>query len=50
VFIDARGADREGMEQLRRFVEQVNGSIEERSVAAVVSKRARDPNLFRVRR
>jgi hypothetical protein len=50
VFIDARGADQEGMEQLRRFVQQVNVSIEERSVAAVVNRRQRDPSLFRTRR
>lgn len=39
--IDARGADREGFRRLERMIIAVNGSIEERSVEAVLSRRQR---------
>lgn len=41
VFIDARGADREGMARLEALVAQMNGSIEQRAVAAVFDRNQR---------
>lgn len=39
--IDARGADREGLARLEAMIRQLNGSIEERAVAAWVRDRSR---------
>lgn len=44
--VDMRGASIEAVARLERLVQQVNGSIETRSVAAVVDARRRDPRLF----
>lgn len=41
VFIDARGADRQGFEMLKRMIENLNGSIEQRAVSAVALARGR---------
>jgi hypothetical protein len=40
-YIDARGADRAGLDQLRQTIRQLNGSIESRAVAAVASRKSR---------
>jgi len=45
-YLDARGADKEGLAQLERTIREVNGSIERRAVGAVVEARARNPRLF----
>ena len=42
-FIDARGADRQGLRELRAMIERVNGSIELRAVNAVSAVRRRAP-------
>jgi hypothetical protein len=46
-YIDARGADRAGMARLEAMIAALNGSIEQRSVAAVVGARNRNPGLLR---
>jgi hypothetical protein len=46
-YIDARGADRAGMARLEAMIAALNGSIEPRSVAAVVGARNRNPGLLR---
>ena len=46
VFIDARGADREGLARLTDMVKRLNGSIEERAVAAVVDANRRDGRVL----
>jgi len=47
VFIDARGADREGMRRLETAIARLNGSIERRSVAAVVDAQRRGGSRMR---
>jgi hypothetical protein len=44
--IDARGAAAGVADELRQMIRDVNASVESRSVAAVTSARARNPNLF----
>lgn len=45
--IDARGADRSGMDNLLAYIRSVDGSIEQRSVAAVSDTRRRGGSLAR---
>lgn len=42
-YIDARGADKEGLQRLEQMIYQVNGSIERRALGAVSNSRARRP-------
>jgi len=45
-YIDARGADREGLNRLEGMIYALNGSIEHRAIAAVVDgKRRRGAGL-----
>ncbi len=44
--IDATGADREGMRQLTAMITALDGSIEPRSVAAVVAQSRRQPRMI----
>lgn len=44
--VDMRGASVEAVMELRRLVMEVNGSIEQRAVSAVVGARHRNPNMF----
>lgn len=44
--IDNRGADRAAVEDLKRLVMQLNGTFNERAVAAVVGARTRVPSLL----
>lgn len=48
-YIDATGADAAGLARLEGLVRQLHGSIERRSVAAIVEARRRNPRLFGVR-
>lgn len=45
-YIDARGADPGQMAQLRKDIQAINGSIEQRAVGAVVQTRRANPKLF----
>lgn len=45
-FIDATGADSAAIGRLEQTITALNGSIERRSIAAVVQARRRDPSLF----
>ena len=45
-YIDARGADRSGIEQLQKAIKELNGSIERRSVNAVMDHKRRNPAGF----
>lgn len=45
-FIDATGADAAAIGRLETVIRAMNGSIEKRSVAAVVDARRRNPSLF----
>lgn len=47
--IDARGADAGAVERIERSIRTLNSSIEQRSIAAVTSRRKRVPDLFNVR-
>lgn len=44
-YIDARGADREGLMRLERQIREINGSIEWRAVSAVADSRRRGGNF-----
>lgn len=44
--IDARGADRQGMRELRSLIEQLDGSIEPRAVSAIVDMQRRSLSLL----
>jgi hypothetical protein len=46
VFIDARNADRGGLARLEALVRQMNGTFEQRAVAAVAGARARNPAVL----
>lgn len=46
-YIDARGADREGLARLEGTIKQLNGTIEKRAVAAVGSEARRNPDYLR---
>lgn len=45
-YIDARGADRQGFNQLAAMISQLNGSIEKRAVAAVADIHKRKPGYL----
>lgn len=46
-YIDARGADREGLARLERTIQNLDGSIERRAVSAAKTDRARNPGSWR---
>lgn len=48
VYADMRGASVEAVARLEAYIDQVNGSIEPRSINAVVTEKQRNPALFSV--
>lgn len=46
VYIDATGADAAALARVQRQVEQMNGSFEKRSVAAMVAAKGRNPKIL----
>ena len=47
IYADMRGASVEAVQRLEAFVQNINGSLESRSVAAVVNANQRNPKLLR---
>ena len=45
IFIDARSADRTGLENLKRLIMTLDATIEERSIGAIGDARRRNPAL-----
>jgi len=47
VYIDARGADREGLARVERMVRDLDGTLEQRAVGAAVNHRQRNPGFWK---